>query len=160
MRALDVVSEDLQLRLGVDLCILRQEQRLVRLLRVGLLGIGAHDNLAVEDRAGVIREDPLVDLATAAVRLRVIDDGVVVDEPLPVAEIQPVQRAVDTFAATWTNAPSPNNAVFSAVNGCRSNGATRVRNGSTSLASVASLDARLSIRTPRGNGRTLDKSAA
>ena len=51
----------------------------------------------------MIREDPLVDLATAAVRLRVIDDGVVVDEPLPVAEIQPVQRAVDPFAVEDRN---------------------------------------------------------
>ncbi len=85
VRALDVVGEDLELRLGVDLRVVGQQQRLVRLLRVGLLRVGPDDDLAVEDRRGAIGEDALVDLAAVAVRLRVIDRRVVVDEPRAVA---------------------------------------------------------------------------
>ena len=51
VRALHVVGEDLELRLRVDLRVVGQQQRLVRLLRVGLLRVLADDDLAVEDRA-------------------------------------------------------------------------------------------------------------
>ena len=43
-------------------------------------------------------EDALVDLVAAAVRHRVIDRGVVVDQLRAAADIQAVQRAVDAFA--------------------------------------------------------------
>ena len=106
VRALDVVGEDLELRVGVDLGILGQEQRLVRLLGVGLLRVGPDDDLAVEDGAGAVRQDALVDLAAAAVRLRVIDRRVIVDEAGAVAEIEAVQRA---------RAPSPSSTTFDVV---------------------------------------------
>ncbi len=95
MRALDVVGEDLELRLGVDLRILGQQQRRVRLLRVGLLRVGPDDDLAVEDAACAIGEDALVHFAAAAVRPRVIDGRVVVDEPCRVGHIEAVERAFD-----------------------------------------------------------------
>ena len=82
VRALDVVGEDLELRLGVDLRVVREQQRPVGLLGVGLLRVGPDDDLAVEDAARAIVQDALVDLAAAAVRLRVVDRRVVVDEPL------------------------------------------------------------------------------
>ena len=50
VRALHVVGEDLELRLGVDQGVARQQQVLVRLLRVGLLRVRPDDDLAVEDR--------------------------------------------------------------------------------------------------------------
>ena len=79
MRALDVVGEDLELRLGVDGRVVGQQQRLVRLLGVGLLGVLADEDLAVEDAVALAVEDALVQLVAGAVRLRVVDDGVVVD---------------------------------------------------------------------------------
>ena len=60
VRALHVVGEDLQLRLGVDLRVVGQEQRLVGLLRVGLLRVLADDDLAVEH--GLARVPPRMPL--------------------------------------------------------------------------------------------------
>ena len=80
VRALHVVSEDLELRLGVDRRVVGQEQRAVRLLGVGLLRVLPDDDLAVEHRAGRAAQDALVDLVAAAVRLRVVDRRVVVDQ--------------------------------------------------------------------------------
>src|SRR6476619_3217129 len=62
MRALHVVGEDLELRLRVDLGVVGQEQRLVRLLRVGLLRVLPDDDLAVEHRARLAGQDALVEL--------------------------------------------------------------------------------------------------
>ena len=80
VRAFHVVGEDLQLRLGVDGRVVGQQQRLVGLLGVGLLGVLADEDLAVEDAAGLAVEDALVQLVAGAVRLGVVDDRVVVDE--------------------------------------------------------------------------------
>ena len=98
VRALDVVGENLELRLRVDLRILREQQRAVGLLGVGLLSVRSDDDLAVEDAARAIRQDAFVDLAAAAVRPSVIDRRVVVDEPLRVSDVESVQRALDTLA--------------------------------------------------------------
>ena len=98
VRALHVVGEDLELRLRVDLRIVGEQQRLVRLLGVGLLRVGPHDDLAVEDGAGVPAQDPFVQLVAAAVRLGVVDRRVIVDQPPAVREIQAVQRAVAALA--------------------------------------------------------------
>jgi hypothetical protein len=51
VRALHVVGEDLELRLGVDRRVVGEQQRLVRLLRVGLLRVLPDDDLAVEHAA-------------------------------------------------------------------------------------------------------------
>ena len=98
MRALDVVGEDLQLGLRVDLRVLGEQQRLVGLLGVGLLGVDGDDDLAVEDGAGLPVQDPLVELVARAVRLRVVDRRVVVDQPAPVRQIETVERALHPFA--------------------------------------------------------------
>ena len=65
VRALHVVGEDLELRLGVDRRVVGEQQRPVRLLGVGLLRVLADDDLAVEDRARRAAEDALVDLVAA-----------------------------------------------------------------------------------------------
>src|SRR5215510_3147931 len=111
VRALDVVGEDLELRFGVDLGILGQEERLVRLLRIGLLRVRTHDNPAVEDGARMVADDAFVDFTAAAVGFRVIDSRMVVDEPRAVGEIEPVQRArtalaVENDVLIFTNAPT------------------------------------------------------
>ena len=51
MTADHVICKDFQFRLGVELRRLRQKQRMARLLAVGLLGILADDDLALEDAA-------------------------------------------------------------------------------------------------------------
>src|SRR3954464_2300013 len=77
--ALHVVGEDLQLRLRVDLRLLGQEQGVVRLLAVGLLRRRVDVHLAVEHAVRRAVEDALVVLAAVAVRLHVLDAGLVVD---------------------------------------------------------------------------------
>ena len=62
VRALHVVGEDLELRLGVDLRLVREQQGLVGLLGVGLLRVGADADPAVEDAARPAVEDALVEL--------------------------------------------------------------------------------------------------
>ena len=98
MRALHVVGEDLELRLRVDLRLVGQEQRLVGLLRVGLLRVLPDDDLAVEDGARAAGQDALVELVARAMRLRVVDRRVRVDERIAVGDIQPVQRALGALA--------------------------------------------------------------
>ena len=55
VRALHVVGEDLELRLGVDLRVVGEQQRAVGLLGVGLLRVRPDDDLAVEHRARACR---------------------------------------------------------------------------------------------------------
>ena len=75
MRALDVVGEDLQLRVGVGDGVARQQQVAVGLFGVGLLRPVADVDQAVEDRPRIVVENSLVQLMTAAMRLLVIDHG-------------------------------------------------------------------------------------
>ena len=55
VRALHVVGENLELRLRIDLRIVGEQQRLVRLLGVGLLRVRPYDDFAVEDLRGRVR---------------------------------------------------------------------------------------------------------
>ena len=112
--ALDVVGEDLELRLGVDLRVVGQQQVLVHLLRVALLRVRAHEHLAVEDAGGALVEDALVELAAGAARLAVVDGGVVVDVLRAAGQVEPVERAGGTrrIEAAWRCrcAPAPRRA--------------------------------------------------
>ena len=92
--ALDVVGEDLERRRRVDERLLREEQVLVRLHRVGLLRVRPHDDLAVEDAARRAVHDALVELAARAVRRGVIDHGVVVEVLRAGPDEEAVQRAL------------------------------------------------------------------
>ena len=49
--ALHIVGEDFEFRLGIDLRVRRQQQRLVHLVAVGLLRIRAHLDLALKHAA-------------------------------------------------------------------------------------------------------------
>ena len=59
VRALHVVGVDLQLRLGVDLRVVGEQQVMVGLLGVGLLRVLADDDPAVEDAVRVPSRMPL-----------------------------------------------------------------------------------------------------
>ncbi len=97
VRTLHVVSENFELRLRVDERSVGEQQRAVRLLGIRLLGVLPDDDLAVEHRPRRPPEDALVDLMARAVRLRMVDRRVVVDEPLAVCEVEPVQRDLGTL---------------------------------------------------------------
>ena len=97
MGALHVVGEDLELRLGVDLGPVAEQQVAVGLLGVGLLRLGLHEHLAVEDRARPAVEDALVDLPAPAVGLVVVDGGVVVHHLLAAGEVEAVHQGLDVL---------------------------------------------------------------
>ena len=77
--------------------LIREQQRAVGLLRVGLLRVLTDDDLAVEDRAGLAAENPFVDFVARAVRAGVVDLGMVVDQALAVREIEAVERDFGSF---------------------------------------------------------------
>jgi hypothetical protein len=97
VRALDVIGEDLELRLGVGVGVVGQEQVHARLLGVGLLRVRRDVDAAAEHAGGAIVEDALVELPAVAVRLEVVDPEVVVHMLVAAREREPVVRAVTAF---------------------------------------------------------------
>jgi hypothetical protein len=87
VRALDVVGVNLELGLGIDLGLGGQQQVLVALVGVGVLGVGPDLDLALEDPVGGFVEYALVVLAADAVRLGVVDPGGGVEMLAPAPEI-------------------------------------------------------------------------
>src|SRR5205823_4620692 len=80
-------------------CIVRQEQCLVGLLGIGLLGVLANINLAVEYAPRLAIEDPLVELMAGTARFGVIDDRMVVDELAVRREIEAVEGTLAILIA-------------------------------------------------------------
>ncbi len=79
MRALHVVGVNLQLRLGIDLRVVGEQQVAIGLLGVGLLRVLVDDDAAVKDAVRVLIENPVIELPAGAVRTRVFDEHVVVE---------------------------------------------------------------------------------
>ena len=73
MGALHVVGEDLEFRLVVHGAALGQEQRRRHHAAVGLLGVGRHDDLALEDAGRLAVDDGLEQLAAVAMGHGVVD---------------------------------------------------------------------------------------
>jgi hypothetical protein len=71
--ALHVISEDLQLRLSVDRCLVRKDEVLIELFGVCVNCTLAHEDLAVEDRTAIPIKNAFVELMTGAVRMTMID---------------------------------------------------------------------------------------
>src|SRR5262249_29131685 len=94
----DVVGKNLQLRLGVDGRVLRQEQHLVGLLGIGLLGVLANENLAVENPVRFSVQDALVQFVAGAARLGVVDGGEVVDVLAAARQVQTVDGGLAALA--------------------------------------------------------------
>src|SRR5262249_27657710 len=76
--ALDVVGVDFQLRLGVDLRLVAQQQVAVGLLGVGLLCSLMDNDAAMEYAARLFVQDAVVVLAAGAMRRLVFDLHVVI----------------------------------------------------------------------------------
>src|SRR5215471_2999923 len=91
MRTLYVVGIDLQLRLGVDLCVVREQQVAIRLLGVGLLRIFVNDDAAVKHAMRVAVEDAVIKLAAATVWAGMLYQHVIVQVLLAI----PDKEAID-----------------------------------------------------------------
>src|SRR5690554_6349515 len=76
--ALDVIRVDFQLRLGVDLGTVGEQQVLVVHIRVGLLGVLVDMNPAIKHRVGLVRSNVAVGLFAVAVGGYVVNGCVVV----------------------------------------------------------------------------------
>jgi hypothetical protein len=74
--------------------VVRQQQRAVGLLGVGLLRVEADDDAAVEHRLRLAGQDALVDLVAGAVRHCVIERRVRVEQALAVGQVHAVHGAV------------------------------------------------------------------
>src|SRR5262249_17054154 len=84
---------NLKLGLGVDHRVVGEQQRLIGLLGVGLLGIGPHIDFAVKDRTGFAVQDSLIQFVARATRHPVVDEGSVMDNLLTARCIEAVERA-------------------------------------------------------------------
>ena len=71
----------------------REQQVLVGLLGVGLLGDGPHQNPSVEHALGPVVQDAVEILVAGAVRLGVLDDHVVIGQLVAPGEVEPVEHA-------------------------------------------------------------------
>src|SRR5215468_5619455 len=97
--ALDVVGEDLELRLAVHLHLVREEQVLVGLMRVRPDGARPHDDAAVEDTPRAPVQNALVELPARGARRRMIDHGAGVDMLPPADDEETVEGAGGRLAA-------------------------------------------------------------
>jgi len=84
--ALHIIGVDLQLRLGIDLRVVREQQIAVRLLGVGLLRVLVDHNATVENAVRMPIENSVVKLSTARVRAGVLDQHVIVQVLMAVAD--------------------------------------------------------------------------
>src|ERR1035437_1985426 len=97
MGAAHIVGEDLQLGFGIHHGVVGEDQVLVSLLGIGLLGVLADDDFAVEDGVRLAVEDALVELVAGAVRHGVADHRMIIDVLRAVDDVEAVQRGVGTF---------------------------------------------------------------
>ena len=98
VRALYVVGVNFQLRLGVDLSFARKQQIAICLLRVGLLRVFVDDDATMKHAVRASAKNAIVKLAAAAVRLRVLDQHVVVQMLAAGSGEQAVDQAIAAFA--------------------------------------------------------------
>src|SRR5690348_13954717 len=97
MRALHIIGEDFELRFGIDRRLIRKQQVAIGLLGVGFLGFGADKDLAIENAVGAAIHDPVIVFVTIAIRLVVMDSGMVIDKLGIAAEIKAVQSRFTAF---------------------------------------------------------------
>src|ERR1700722_6102209 len=90
MAAFHVVGIDLEFRLGIDGRFLADDEVIVLLEGVCLLGVLVYKDLAVEDTGGLFEQDTLVELVTETRRLLMVDEGMVVDQLLTRRKIKPI----------------------------------------------------------------------
>ena len=92
MRALDVVGVDFELRLGVGLSGVAQQQVRIALLGVRLLGGFGHVDASREHAVRLILQDAAVELSAVAMRLLMLDAHVVVHVLLTPPNVKPIDQ--------------------------------------------------------------------
>src|SRR5690348_10786452 len=98
MSAFDIVSVNLQLRLGINGGVFGQQQVLVGLFGIGFLGGLLDQNAAMKHTLRAIIQNAIVILMTAAVWLRVFNDHVMVGQLLRLGQVEPIENALEAFA--------------------------------------------------------------
>jgi hypothetical protein len=76
---------------------------------IGLRGVGADNELGVDDAPRLIRENSPVSLSAFTTRLGMVDDRVIIGELLTIPQIEPVEGALTTLAAKKWLAALPTN---------------------------------------------------
>ena len=99
VRALHIVGEDQQFRLGVDLGLVRQDQRVVAHARLRTVGALFDDDAALEYAPRLVAHDALGQLGRRPVPAAVGDDGRQVGMALVAQEIDAVEA--DGGALPW-----------------------------------------------------------
>jgi hypothetical protein len=97
--ALDIIGVDLELRLGVNLCVIGKQQVAIRLLGVGLLRVFVHYNAPVKDAMRMSIQNAVIELAAAAMRTGVLDMHVVVEMLPSISNKEAVDQALAAFSA-------------------------------------------------------------
>ena len=98
VRALHVVSQNLELWLRVDLRIVGKQQVPIGLLGIGLLRLLVDDDSPVENAVRPIIQNPVVKLAAPAMRTEVFDEHVVVQVLATLSDEKAVDQAFAAFA--------------------------------------------------------------
>ena len=97
MGTFHIVRIDFQLGFGVDLCICREQQVLVALLRVGFLSMRLHHDPTMEYRVSAVTQHTFVALTTGAFRCVMRNVGMVIDMTAPEGKVGPVEVSVSPF---------------------------------------------------------------
>jgi hypothetical protein len=95
---LHVVGIDFELRLGIDLGIVRKQQVPVRLLGIRLLRVFVHHDATMEDSMRMSVENTVVELTAAAMRTGVLDMHVVIKMLPSMAHKETVNQALAAFS--------------------------------------------------------------
>ncbi len=98
VRTFHVVGPDFQLRLGVNGSLIRQQNITVGLKRIGLLRIGSHKDLSVENAPCLIINDSLLHFVAECIRLTMIHNGMVVCKCVFAQQVKTIHVRIDSFA--------------------------------------------------------------
>src|SRR5258708_29679767 len=104
VRALHVVGVDFKLRLGVNLCVVREQQVAVGLLGISLLCVLVDNDSSVKYAVRFVGQNAVVKLAAAAMRAGMLHEHVVVQMLASGSDEEAVDQALATFACkNWMN---------------------------------------------------------
>src|SRR5690348_14522645 len=98
MGTLYVVSINLELRLGVDLCIIGEQQVAIGLLGVSFLRVFVDHNSPVKNAVRFVVQNAVIELPAGAMRARVLDVHVVIEMLLAAANKESIDQALATFS--------------------------------------------------------------
>ena len=108
MRALGIVCENFELGIRIDRRLIGEQQIVVELVRVGLLGVGRYDHFSGEHGFACPVENAFVSHAAEASRDGVLDMQGVIDGTVSVIEVEPVEFASAVLALEFDAEFVPN----------------------------------------------------